>query len=170
MVHKGVLRSCAKRCVLQQRGRLCAVTQPELGRMGELSGGKKSSVQTGTASCHYRLAVPSCQHLGQLQLKGLLFCSGGSSVPARSLLWHGCLWKLRSVAAGLAVWGTTARPFGRAWSLGAGGCTCHDPEVLGVTANSESCKATQRGASSSGNKGDGNKGDSNKNTKPFGFV
>lgn len=46
---------------------------------------KKRSVQSGAASCRYRLAVSGCQHLGKLQLRGLLSSSGvrlsTSSVP-----------------------------------------------------------------------------------------
>lgn len=92
--------------VLQQWGHVCAAAQAELGRRGELNG---KTAQSGAASCRYRLAVPGCQHLGKLQLRGLLSSSGVSS--RTSLVPVVAQMSLKAVicdsSAGLLLWGAT---------------------------------------------------------------
>lgn len=136
---------------------------------------KKPSVQTGAANCRYWLAVLSCQHLGKLQLRGLLFCLVWSSVPVWSLLRYRCLWKLWCVTTQLAACSESST-----WPLGSirlflqdttqedletGLGACHSPKIMALTTNNENCKTPQRGFT-----WPGNKGDSNKNTKNFSFI
>lgn len=123
---------------------------------------KNHSAQSGAASCRYRLAVPGCQHLGKLQLRGLLSSSGVSS--RTSLVPVVAQMSLKAVisdsSAGCLLWGATVgslaqagyffKPwYSRTWRPRA----VPLPQSKHPRVN-ENCETMWRGFAWSGNKGD----------------